>query len=127
MKTTARGLGVLAIFIGLLAAGTGCDRQTVMVVRAAGVSGSVTTNMTFAEAKKLVVAAGGVDAPMDPAKPVPGIDQRIRLRNGGELWFSVNKTNDTITDVRYWKYRDMSPIKLHLKEFRIEDSTKAKP
>ena len=104
-----------------------------MVHKAAGVSGTITNG--FGELVVtcpkpvpeghyvLRVEVGDREVSPD-ARTKLGIDRTMEFADGSQLWFSVDKTNEQIKTIRYWKYRDMRPICRKLSAYQIEDTTK---
>jgi hypothetical protein len=122
MKMPKERIGLLGLVIALFAA-SGCDKASIVVDRAAGVSGTITNGTPYAYARELLTDAGAKEYDFTTLKrPRPEVDHSFRLANGQQLWLSIDKTNDQVRAMWHWQYRDLSPLVRKLTAYRIENS-----
>lgn len=127
MHAAVRSIGMLGIIIAVIAAG-GCDKNCIVLDRAAGVGGTITNGTLYADAEKILTDAGAKEFDLTTGKrPRPEVDHSFRLANGCQLWLAVDETTGRVQTMWHWKYRDLSPLVRELAAYRIENTAKKDP
>lgn len=101
MKASRRNIGLLGIIIALAGAG-GCDQGSIVVDRAAGVSGTITNGTPYADARKLLMDAGAKEVSGHIAEGTePVTDRMFHLADGSPFQLSVEKATDRVKVIKY--------------------------
>jgi hypothetical protein len=101
MIASRKVIGLLGILIAV--AGTvGCDKDSIVVDRSTGVSGTITNNMPYADAKALLLAARAKElVGWNKEGTGPLSNRRFELADGSPFELSVEKTTELIKTIKY--------------------------
>ncbi len=101
MKASRRSIGLLGIII-VLAGAVGCDRNSIVVDRIAGVSGTITNDMPYADARKLLMDARAKElVGWNQEGTGPLSNRRFDLADGSPFELSVEKATERIKTIKY--------------------------
>jgi hypothetical protein len=101
MRAPRRQIGLLGIII-FLAGAVGCDKNSIVVDRAAGISGTITNDMPYADAKKLLMDARAKErVGWNTEGTGPISNRRFDLADGSPFELSVEKATERIKTIKY--------------------------